>query len=320
MRCAMRSDPESEASRPETRKGLAALGIALTLWASAFPGIRAALVGYRPGELALCRFLVGSIVLAAAAPFARIRLPALRDVPRLVAVGATGMTAYHLALNYGETHVAAGAAAFLVNTTPIWTALAASVFLGEQLSPKGWLGFGVSFAGSVVIAVGAGAGYSLNAWAGLILIAAICQAAFFVLQKPLLRTYRPIEVTSYALWIGTALAMRFAPGLAIAMRAAPLSATLAAVYLGVFPTALGYLTWALVLSQLSAQRAGSLLYIVPVLAVIIAWIWLGERPSAITLIGGAMALAGVKTALKESHAPRDLLPDGQVPIGETRQR
>lgn len=65
------------------------------------------------------------------------------------------------------------------------------------------------------------------------------------------------------------------------------------MYLGIFPTALGYLAWAFVLSRLPAQRAGSLLNVVPVLAVIIAWAWLDERPSVLTLMGGSVALVGV---------------------------
>ena len=270
-----------------------ALLVTLILWASAFPGIRAALVGFSPGELALLRFLVASVVLVLSIPLTHIRVPPARDIPKLALLGAIGITTYHLALNYGETRVSAGAASFLVNTVPIFMALLASMLLGERLHAVGWLGLFVSLAGSVVIAAGAGAGYGVNPWVGLILAAAMCQALFSVLQKPLLRSYRPIELTAYAIWSGTVFSLGFLPGLEGALRAAPLNATLAAVYLGAFPTALGYLTWAFVLSRQSAQKAGSFLYFVPVLTMIIAWMWLGELPSVLTLAGGALALVGV---------------------------
>ena len=47
------------------------------------------------------------------------------------------------------------------------------------------------------------------------------------------------------------------------------------------------------LSRRSAQQAGSFLYFVPIVTVVIAWVWLKEKPSAMTLIGGVLILCGV---------------------------
>jgi len=85
----------------------------------------------------------------------------------------------------------------------------------------------------------------------------------------------------------------FAGGLLHALRAAPASSTAAAVYLGIFPGALAYVAWAYVLSHGAAGRTTTLLYAIPVLAIGIAWIWLREVPKPVSLIGGAVALAGV---------------------------
>ena len=107
------------------RAGLACLAgvITVTLWASAFVGIRAALGSYSPGQLVLLRFLVASIVLIGYACCVRMPLPMLRDVPQIVLLGLSGITIYNLALNYGETQVTAGVASFIVGTVPIWTGL-----------------------------------------------------------------------------------------------------------------------------------------------------------------------------------------------------
>lgn len=243
-----------------------AAAVTLILWASAFPGIRAGLAGYEPAHLVVLRFLVASLALLLIAPFARVRVPQRRHLPHLLLLGGVGITAYNLALSWGETHVTAGAASLLVNTGPIFTALLALMFLGERLRPWGWLGLLVSFSGAGVIALTSGDGLALNPWALLVLLAAVLQASSFILQKPLFTHYRPLELTCYAIWGGTGLSLVFLPGLGGAVREAPLHATLAVVYLGLFPAALAYLAWAVVLSRLPAGRAGSLLYAVPVLA------------------------------------------------------
>ena len=288
----MSHTPANHATKLEPQLVLAAT-TTLILWASAFPGIRAGLIGYAPGHLVLLRFIVASLVLLIVAPFTGVRVPKSQDVPKLALLGLIGITAYNLALSYGETHITSGVASLLVNTAPIFTALLAVLFLNERIRPWGWLGLMVSFAGAGIIALTSGEGFSLNPWALLVLLAAILQSSFFVLQKPLFAQYRPLEITCYVIWSGTLFSLGFLPGFVAAIGQAPVSATLAVVYLGVFPAALAYLTWAYVLSRLSASRTGSLLYAVPVLAFVIAWVWLRESPTLVSLLGGVLALAGV---------------------------
>ena len=95
------------------------LGATLLLWSSAFAGIRAGLRAYSPLHLGLLRFLIASLVLLIYAGIAHFRRPELRDVPALIFSGAVGITWYNIALNYGEVRVSAGAASFLIASTPI---------------------------------------------------------------------------------------------------------------------------------------------------------------------------------------------------------
>lgn len=276
-----------------TLPGAAAAIVTIVFWGSAFAGIRAGLHSYSPAHLALLRFLAASAALAVIALVRGIRMPAVKDLPLIALLGLLGFSFYNIALNIGETTIAAGPAALLIQTLPIWTALAAIVFLHERLTPLGWVGIGVSFAGALLIALGKESGFALGWGAALILLAAISASAYNILSKSMLGRYGPVELTTYAIWAGTVLLLPFSRGLVAQIRAAPLPDTLAVLYLGVGPAALAYVTWAVVLSRLPASRASSMLFVVPVVAFLVGWAWLGEVPTLVHVAGGILAMGGV---------------------------
>jgi drug/metabolite transporter (DMT)-like permease len=288
-------------------------GTTILFWGSAFAAIRAGLEGYSPAHLAVLRFLVASTVLLVYALLTRMRLPPRQDIPYIFLLGFLGFTFYNLALNTGEQNIPAGPAALLIQTVPIWTALLATLFLGERLRPWGWLGIAISFSGALVIALSKGQGLQLTWGAALILMAAISSSLYNIIQKRMLGRYRPVEITTYAIWAGTLLLLPFGFGLVGTVQTAPLHSTLAVVYLGIAPAALAYATWAYVLSRLPAGRASSLLYGVPVMAFLVAWVWLGETPTAIDLLGGALALSGVVVVNTLGRARRTIPAPASIP-------
>ncbi|WP_456444436.1 DMT family transporter [Deinococcota bacterium DY0809b] len=282
---------------------LSALAFTLVLWASAFAGIRAGLEGYGPAHLALLRFLVASSTLVVYAALARVRPPRRADLGRIALLGFLGITVYHVALNYGELTVSAGAASLLIASGPIFTALLAVFFLGERLTPLGWAGIGLGFAGVALIALGEGGGLRFSPGAFWIVLAAFSTSLYFVFQKPLHRRYTPLEVTAYTLWAGTLWMLPLLPGLPAELVAAPPAATWSVVYLGVGPGALAYVAWTFALSRAPASRVTSFLYLSPALAIVIAWLWLGEWPSLLAVVGGAVAIVGVLVTQYAGRAP-----------------
>jgi drug/metabolite transporter (DMT)-like permease len=286
----------------DRRTGLA-IAITLVLWASAFAGIKEGLTGYGPGELALLRFGVASIVLAAYALAVRMRLPRWEDVPRIVLAGILGISIYHVALNFGEQSVSAGAASLIIAAGPVFTALLAAAFLGERLTVWGWAGIAVSFSGVALITLGEGGGLHFEPGALLILVSAVSTAAYFVVSKPLLGRYRPLEFTSYAIWAGVVPMLVWLPSLIETVPTAPVAATAAVVYLGVFPGAIAYLAWSFALARMPASVLSVSLYLSPVLAIAIAFLWIGEVPRLLVVAGGAVAIAGVMIVHRWGRPP-----------------
>jgi drug/metabolite transporter (DMT)-like permease len=256
---------------------LLAVAAAVIFGASAYAAIGAGLASYSPGPLALLRMLIASVVLVLYAVPGRLRLPEVRDLPAALLAGLFAFALYNVALNFGQITASAGAASLIIASIPIFTALLAAAFLGERLDGRGWTGIVIGFLGVALITFGA----------------AISGSVYFAFQKPYVEKHGSLTFTAYAIWAGTLLLLPFLPGLVREVRVAPPDATLAVAYLGVFPTVVAYATAAYVFSRLPASRAVTLEYLFPPVAIVIAYLWLGEIPSVLSVIGGAVALVGV---------------------------
>ncbi len=283
----------TKAKAPVDWIALAGAAITVVLWASAFAGIRAGLQSYSPESVALLRYLTASAVLAGLAIAQKTPLPAREDVPGIALMGFIGFTVYNVALNGGEVSISAGVASFIVASAPIYMVIMARVFFAERLSRAGWVGILVSFGGVAIIALATDEGLEINPRALLVLLAAVTQATYFIGQRRYLKRYGPLRFTMYAIWAGTAFLLVYTPGLVAEFPTATASATWAIIYMGVLPGALAYASWSLVLNRVSASVAGSFLYLVPAFAVVIAWVWLGEVPNLMALLGGGLIVVGV---------------------------
>jgi drug/metabolite transporter (DMT)-like permease len=282
---------------------VAAAGVTVVLWASAFVSIRSAGAAYSPGALALGRLLTGAVVLGAIAAVRRIGWLSRAAWPGILVSGVLWFGGYMVALNWGERKVDAGTAAMVVNIGPILIALLSARLLREGLPRQLLAGLAVSFAGAVVVGVSmSGGGRSSVLGVLLCVLAAVTYACGVVAQKPALRHASALQVTTYGCLVGLIACLPFAGVLVSEAARAPLSATLNVVYLGVFPTALAFTTWAYALARTTAGRMGATTYIVPALVVLMSWLLLGEVPGWLTLAGGALCLAGVAVSRAGSRS------------------
>jgi drug/metabolite transporter (DMT)-like permease len=272
--------------------GIAVL-VTIVAWASAFPAIRAGLVDFGPLELGAARFAIAAVPAALFLLITRPPLPRWSEAWRFFVGGLLFVALYTTLLNLGEQTVSAGPASFIINVNPIITAALAMMFLGERFGRGAWLGTAVSFAGIGLIALGEGDDLRIDAGALLILGSALCNSITTVVQKPLFARHRPLTVSAWNMVIGAVLLAPFLPSALAQGQAASTEGLMAAIYLGIVPSLIAYASWNIVLSRLPASRASNFMYCVPPVATLMGFAWLGEAPSALSLVGGAMALGGV---------------------------
>ena len=294
-------------------RAVAALLTTILCWAGAFPAIGVAVQELGPWRLSVVRLMIASAAFAVVAVFFRVRRPMRADLPLIALCGLTGMSGYQVLLAAGQLTVPAGTAGLLVATAPIISAVLSAVMLKERITPRRRIGIAIGFTGAAVVAASAG-GLGVEAGALLVLAGAAFFATYHVLQKPLLRRYTALEVAAYATWAGTIQMLPVAP---FALRTLPdvgAEALGATLFLGLATSALAFVTWGYACAELDVSQATAALYLVPPVAVLVAFVWLGEQPSVSELLGGAIAVTGVYLVVStRPAAPVAVTAAGSLP-------
>ena len=241
--------------------------------------------------------------------------------PRLLSVqplrcllSAVVLGAHWLALFAAYKRAPAGTVILIVYLAPIGVAALAPRLLGERLGrgtvtalAAAVVGFGL-VAGPTVHSAGA-TGLALS------LVAAVLFVVLILLSKPLAEVYGGIRLAFIEL-AGAGLVL---VPVAVATTWPPVEAAwLWVVVLGVVHTALGISLYLRVLAEVPATHVGILGYLEPVVVVVAAWLWLGQRPATVTVIGGLFVIAaGVSVAVTASPGGAGRLVGGPVRVTGT---
>ena len=289
---------------------VAAVGVTLFFWASAFVAIRHLGHDFSAGPLSLGRVAIGALVLGVVALSRGVVWPTGRQWGSIVAIGVLWFAIYNIALNEGETRVDAGTAAMLIQVSPVLIAVLASLFLSEKFTVYLAAGLALAFLGVAVIGLSTSPGGDRDVVGVLLcLVSAVVYSISLVLQKPLVAKLSALQVTWLACTVGAIACLPYAGTLVEELGEAPTSSILWVVYLGVFPTAIAFTTYAFALNHMTASSLGVTTYLVPPLTIVMGLIFLDEVPPTMAYVGGALALVGVALARRK---PRMRPPTAEV--------
>jgi drug/metabolite transporter (DMT)-like permease len=308
-----RSAGAAEPADAPIRATLALLAM-VAIWAVNFSVAKRALSFLSPLAFNALRFPLAAVVLLVALRRrGPIRMPARRDLWAFVGLGILGNVVYQLCFIYGLAHTRAGTASVLLAGTPIVTALLSALVGHEKVNGATWLGVLATFVG-ITLVIGSTAGDTAERADRilgdvLMLAATVAWAVYTVANRNLIRRYGAVSVTAWTLWFGSAVVVVIGLRDVFATDLAALSfeTWFAVAYAGGLSIGIAYTFWAYGVRQLGNTRTATYSNLVPALALLVAWIWLGEVPTARQALGAGIIIAGV-TAVQIAGARRRQTP------------
>ncbi len=288
----------------------ALLVLTATFWGINFSMVKFALAEIPPLPFNGVRFIVASttmFILARAGGhhfnFQR------RHLIYLLGLGLLGNTAYQLLFILGINHTAVDNGSLILATVPAWVALIGTLAGVERVQWRGWLGVLLSLFGIALIIAGSNRtaefhfGGATLLGDGLILMATLCWAGYTLLGRPMMRHYSSTSVAGFSTLMGTIpLVLIAGPSIVVfSWRGVSISAWLALIFSAVFGIALAYFFWNFGISRMGSARTSLYSNLAPPIALLTAWLWLGETLTFQQVAGALFALGGVILARRFAH-------------------
>lgn len=207
----------------------------------------------------------------------------------------------------GLALTSAHVAAILITTIPVF-ALGAAIVTGSERATAAKIG-GIALAGAGALLVVSGEGFegSARSVLGALMIVGNCLAysIYLVLSKPAMARLSPLHVVARMFAIGSVIMLPICAWSLAHERwsSIPPSAWLALLLVIVFPTVLGYVINAWALRHADSSLVAAYTYVQPVLATILAAIFLGEEIRGIVAVAAVLIFSGVALAGRRAVAP-----------------
>ena len=213
-----------------------------------------------------------------------------------------GNVGYQLCFIFAIDWTLAGNASLLLSTTPVWTVILSALAGHEK--PTRWVGVGVlgTMVGMTLVVLGGGDAVSFGSQTLrgdlLMVLASILWSIYTVGGRRPVKRYGPIRMTAWTLWLGTPfLVLLGLPSLrATELAEVSLGTWLGVAYAGFLSIGLAYLLWHRGVQRIGNNRTAVYSNLVPVAALFTAWLWLGEVPTGVQMLGGAVILGGLTLA------------------------
>jgi drug/metabolite transporter (DMT)-like permease len=276
--------------------------VAAVLFGSSVVAVRVVVQEVPPLSLAVLRFGQGGLLLVfVLLLFGMRNLLRIRwhDLPLLVLLGAVLFTVFPVTFNASLRLIEASRGALILATIPIWSTLLARIARSERLTPRQVVGVFLSLGGvGLALAergVGWQGGLGTLAGDGLMLVTALCGAAYGVLAQRAFVLYNALTVTTYAMVLGTLLLLPFglAEGLVGVLSQLDRQTVVLLVFLGVFGGALGFFLWTFALTRLTPTQVAVYINLNPLVAMVLAAALLAERLTTIFVVGFGTVVLGV---------------------------
>ena len=268
------------------------VAVALFAWSSGNVVSRIAVGGFSAGELALFRLLSSCIVIDLIAVFRRTPLPAQKDIPLFLLLGACGYALYTESINLGVRTESASSLSFLLATLPFATAVIARLVLHEPF-PLWKAALALFSLGGVAIIAFQGGG-RIRSGAVWIVLAVFCLSLYQVILRKLAGKYSSFQISTYSLNLGTLLMLWNLPALLQKLGTIRPIYIICGLWLGLMTTAAAYFCWAYAMQRVqTAAGLNMWVFLTPPLTVFLAGVLLGETIGIRECIGGCMILIGL---------------------------
>lgn len=290
------------------------LGLALTavIWGLNFTVVKAGLEELSPLAFNALRFpcAAGAVWLLMRGT-GRQLLPTRKDWPAVLLLALVGHVTFQMGFMFGLAATLTGNAALLLSTSPVWVLVISSAMGRERYNPAVLAGVLATLAGMVILITGGDQQMGAARLGDLLVLgAALSWGAYTVFGRRMVRRRGALQMTAWTLWAG--LPFIVGAGIPDLVRldwgAVSLTTWLGVVYAGVFAIGIAYLLWYQGVKTIGQNRTSVYQNLVPVIALISAWLWLSETPTAQQLVGAVVILTGVVVARRSPKRGRAPLP------------